>query len=408
MGLAGRWLAMMGALGQARGAAAAPPGGRSRGWSRWRWSDPQTAVLALLVMVVVLGGARRWIKASRARRAADRLLAPDVTLEEIEAAPEHGREGLMPLFRLLEAATGPAHRTAAGRALARLWAQDELIIEEEKAVVTRGFEANWKGRRRYPRAITRGIPIEVAFGVPFLDEAGPGVKASNLEWSYRVTGAERVDLESFTAWAPGVGHARFEIEPRDFAGPGPHRLVLQARARTRGLTDTWELALPHVAFSIEFDPRLEVSAVLTEPDSGRAEAFERAVRLEPRANAEGGDRVYLNLNDHYALRDAPELVIGAPLPCDLAHQVAVEIEGVSGRFSAGTVIVSGDGPAQSERFALGPIVGVPSGAFDGAGEHRLRAILTADAELGWAAPATRSLWPGTITTAWCAVRVVRR
>ena len=60
------------------------------------------------------------------------------------------------------------HRDAAGRAIAALWAQDQLIAEEEQALVRRGYAANWSARRRYPRAIRSEIPITVTYGLPFL------------------------------------------------------------------------------------------------------------------------------------------------------------------------------------------------------------------------------------------------
>jgi hypothetical protein len=42
------------------------------------------------------------------------------------------------------------------------------------------------------------------------------------------------------------------------------------------------------------------------------------------------------------------------------------------------------------------------------GSTRARVILTADPALGWADPEVRSVWPGTIATAWEAVELVRR
>ena len=34
------------------------------------------------------------------------------------------------------------------------------------------------------------IPIEASYGIPFLIEDGPGVRPSNLAWSYRILGSE--------------------------------------------------------------------------------------------------------------------------------------------------------------------------------------------------------------------------
>src|SRR5262249_14366483 len=191
----------------------------------------------------------------------------------------HGRAGMLELFRLLAEGKSEAVRDAAGHALSVLWASDELIAEEEKAVVRRGYQVRWHARRRYPRALKSPIPFEVAFGVPFLRDDGGGVRPGNLEWSYRITGGRRASLEGVSPWAPGPGRARFSLVASDFESDGPPRLVLQARARATGLTDAWELDLPHVPFPFELDSRLEVASLLALPDEARAEQMSRSVRL---------------------------------------------------------------------------------------------------------------------------------
>ncbi len=193
---------------------------------------------------------------------------------------EHGRAGLIELFRLLGTAEKPKVRDAAGRALAILWAKDELIVEEEKALVRRGFAVTWRARRRYPRGLKSPIPIEAAYGVPFLVEGGPGVGPSSLVWSHKILGAERAGLEEATPWREGPVVARFEVDPSDFPTLGPHRLALASKVRVVGLTDSWEIELPHIPFSFEFDPILTVEALLAIPDDTRAAAIERSIRLE--------------------------------------------------------------------------------------------------------------------------------
>jgi len=72
--------------------------------------------------------------------------------------------------------------------------------------------------------------------VPFLTEGGPGVEPGDLEWSHRVTGAKKASLELFSPWTAGAGLAHcFTLVPTDFETQGPHRLVLEAKARTSGL-----------------------------------------------------------------------------------------------------------------------------------------------------------------------------
>jgi hypothetical protein len=322
----------------------------------------------------------------------------------------------MDLFRILGTATDPARRDAAGRALAGLWARDHLIAEEEKAVVRRGYAVSWRARRRYPRELRVPISVEVTYGVPFLLEDGDGIRPTNLEWSHRITGAERQALETFSPWRAGPGRVALTLEPGDFPTDGPHRLVLQARVRPRELTSSWELDLPHIPFSFEFDRLLGPDALLALADAARGESMARAVRLdgaEPMEAEATGQSRYLDLGEAFALRDPPDLVIATPLPCDLAHRIAVEFEGVPGQFAAGSVVLHGQGtpapgPPALRRFALDPIVGLPPGAIDRPGPRRLRVILEADPDRGWAAPEIRSIWPGTIVTAWVAAHVVRR
>jgi len=402
--------------GAANGAAREDGGtGRSaRGWTAYL-ADPRSAVLFFLASAAAIGGGRKLLQEARARRAVAALGGPDPTIEEVEAAAGHGRAGLIDLFRLLGTAAKPETRAAAGRALARIWSEDELIAEEEKALVRRGYAVDWRARRRYPRGLRASIPIGVEYGVPFLVEGGPGVAPTNLEWSHRILGGERARLEEFTPWHAGPGSARFAVDPGDFPSDGPHRLALHARARTVGLTGAWEVDLPHMPFSFEFDPNLAVGALLTLPDDARGAAFARAVRLEPGSPGADADAPrHLDLNADLVLRDPPALAVDAPLPCDLAHAIAIEIEGVPGRFPAGSVVVAGQGSGGTEavtstrRFPLGPIAGMPADAIDRPGERRIRAVLSADPDLGWADPDVRSIWPGTLTTDWATVRVIRR
>src|SRR5207244_4450339 len=135
---------------------------------------------------------------------------------------------------------------------------------------------------------------------------------------------------------------------------------------------------------------LAVDALLALADEARAEAIGRATRLE--AIEPPGDEIsYLPLDADFALRNPPALAVTTPLPCDLAHAVEVEFEGHSGRLAAGAIVLSGQGvkdaaPPSVRVFPLGPIVGLPLGAIDRPGERRLRAVLTANPNLGWADP----------------------
>lgn len=380
------------------------------GGSRWAWlADPRTAVLFVLGSAVLIGGGRRLLMASKARKAADRLADPEVSPAEVLDASGHGRAGLIEFYRLLSEGKTPEVREAAGRALAVVWEADDLIPEEEKAVVARGFDVRWRARRRYPRAMRAPIPIEVRYGLPFLDAEGPGISPEDLEWSHQIAGAERAALERPSDWKAGAGLASFTLDPADFPGNGPHRLVLKAKARTGPrLTSSWEIEPPQVPFSFEFDPRLDADALFTLPDEGKRAALASALRLDDAMPEDDGPR-FLDLPGPFVMRDPPALWLDVPLASDLAHRIELEFEGIPGRFPAGRVVVSGqDQPAGVVEIPIGPVEGLPPDAFDRPGEHRLRAVLVPDADLGWADPDVRSLWPDPIETDWRAVRLIRR
>jgi hypothetical protein len=386
---------------------------RSRNWLR----EPKTAVWIILVAAIALGGWRKLRLAWLARKAVARLEDPRVTPAEVEAAAEHGRAAVWELLRIFSSSTSEPLRQAAGRALARLWFLDQLVAEEEQAIVRRGFTVTWHARRRYPRALRAEIPIAVNFEVPFLDGEPGRVRPENLEWSHRVLGTRRATLEEVSPWAAGRGRASFTIVPRDFETNGPHRLVLQARVRTTGLTDSWEFELPHVPFNLEFDPFLELSAISTLPDSTRDAQIEQAIRLEPGEPRDGEPATFLTLGSQWTMRNPPRLAVTTPLPCDLAHAISVEFEGIGQTFSAGTLILSGQGlvhrsPNDSasaiERIPLREITSIDSSVIERAGQRRVRVALEPVAESGWADPAIRSIWPGQTRTNWVEVEIVRR
>ncbi|MHB1560419.1 MAG: hypothetical protein ACYC61_23450 [Isosphaeraceae bacterium] len=386
-----------------------------RHWLR----EPRSAVWLVLALILGIGGGRRLRWSLRARRAVARLADPAVTPDEIEATAAFGREGAWELLRIFSTPGSNTSRDAAGRALAQLWKDNQLVAEEEQAVVRRGFAVEWKARRRYPRALHAEIPFRASYGVPFLgdDDDTERIRAADLEWSHRVVGARRATLENASPWSRGGGEVAFSIFPDDFPTNGPHRLVLQSRVRTAGLPDAWELDLPHVPFSFDFDPVLRPDAILTLPDATRDVEIAGAIRLRSAEHDDEAPARLVPMGDDWVLRNPPRLVVETPLVCDLAHAVSIELEGVDGRLAAGRVIVSGQGfprekagaPATSEiTFELQPIAGPIGGAIERPGTRRIRAILDADPQLGWADPDVRAVWPGSVATDWVEVEIIRR
>ncbi len=417
-------------LGQlARGRPEMRPAPGLAGW----FTDSRNAVLLVLAGALVIGGGRKLILALKARKMLDALNGPEPGPESFVEATRHGRAAAMDLFRILGSSAASATRNSAGRALSVLWKADELIAEEEKAIVSRGYVASWKARRRYPRALSAPIPIEVAFGVPFLEDEGEGVGPKDLEWSHRIVGTERASMESYSAWQPGAPSASFSIEPRDYPGNGPHRLILQARVRTTTSTTawgaemadgevgakktgatsrlnaSWELELPHIPFSFEFDPNLTMDSLFTLPDAARGAELSGRIRLVEAADA--ANPRFAILNGEWAIRDLANLEVRMPLPCDLAHVVRLEIEGCPDLVAAGAAVVSIHGGSKDRE---GPVIiplvlepNLPPGAIEATGDRRARAILSPDANLGWANPDIRSIWPEEIVTDWQPIRVVR-
>ena len=382
-----------------------------------RLRDPRSAVLVLMTAVLLIGGGRRLLRARAARQAVALLDDPSVSPEAIRAVAQFGRAGLFELFRLFGSASDPAQRTAAGAAIARLWAEDQLVAEEEQAFTRRAYEVTWHARRRYPRELKTEIPIIVSFGLPILESAGPGIAPENLEWSHRILGARRAALEEESPWKKGNGRVEFSVFPDDFESNGPHQLVLETKVRTTGLTTPWEIELPKMAFRFELDPGLQASSLLTLPDEPRAERMNEAVRLEsPTTDAIEPNRP-LPINESLVIRNPPTIIVDRSAPCDLAHRVELEIEGVEGYFEAGRVVVRGQiqrpsgavsDVTQPVRITLKEIRGLDPSRIDRPGRRRIRVRLTADPDLGWGDPEVRSIWPGEIETGWVEVEVSRR
>ncbi len=395
------------------------PARRSLGQRRRGWlAEPKAAVWIILAGIAIVGGGRKLLASWNVRKAIIRLAEADVSPAEIEAAADHGRACVWELLRLYGSDEPEPKRFAAGRALARLWREDQLVAEEEQAIVRRGYRVDWHARRRYPRQLTAPIPITANYGVPFLRDDGRGVGPADLEWSHRVTGARRAALEQDSPWRPGTGRAEIAIIPGDFDSNGPHRLVLETRVRTRGLKSGWEIALPHMPFSFELTPLPTLDSILTLPDETRNQVIRQAVTLVSGDDTEGagGPGVYLPLDPDFMLRLPPRIAVAVPLPCDLAHAIAIEFEEIEGLFPAGRVILSGQAPGPDHAapvsvaqalFDLGAI-DAPRGLIDRPGTSKIRAVLRPDPSIAWADPDVRSVWPGVIETNWVEVEIIRR
>ena len=218
---------------------------------------------------------------------------------------------------------------------------------------------------------------------------------------------------------PGRAASEFTLIPGDFDTNGPHRLVLQTRVRTCGLTDSWQIELPHLPFSFEFDPRLEVSSLLALADEPRGDVINRAVRLvATESTPDARARLLPASERELAIRNPPRVVVATPLPCDLAHRAFLEIDQVAGSLSGRSDRPerAGKRPGRGRRWTrrldrstVGPIAPDSArGRSTGRAGVELRIVLEADPDRGWTDPEIRSIWPGTIETGWVEAEIVRR
>ncbi len=371
-----------------------------------RWiAQPSGSVFLVLVLAIVVGGGLQGMRLLRSRRSVERISGDSPELEAIQEAATCGRAGLVDLFRLLEHPTSPEIRNAAGRALCRLWKADELVAEEEVAILVRGRNVIWKARRKYPRSMNTPITITVDFGPSFLEDSEDSIRPENLLWSYRIAGTGQVSTEQYSPWQSGATRAMIGVDPRHFPSNGPHRLVLHVRAKTHKLTSEWEKELPQVPFTFEFDSNLQMVSLLSTADDARRQVFRHSLSLVmPSTGADTPS--FRPITAAFAIGGPLQIVGQGELPCDLAHRVEVEIEGLSGRISSSLIVAtSGAGfPTQELRISsLETSEEMP----DNPSRARIRAILTPDLGLAWSSPDTRSVWPEPIETAWIEVPLYR-
>ncbi|MBI1323889.1 hypothetical protein GC170_12000 [bacterium] len=385
------------------------------------FADPRRWLFLAVVGFLAIGGGRKWLHGRKGRALADKMADGNASVEEIRQSHRFGRIVVHDLFRVLTEDATPDRRRAALEALVRLWKADELIPEEEKAIVTRSFMTNWQIRRKYPRGLSSPLTIRVDYGLPETgDQDLDAWIRQHLEWSHRLTGTRRASDDQWRKLESPKPGSLFEIIPADFPEDGPHRLILHPRMHVRGLTDNWQLDLPAQTTSFEWDDHLQTGALKGMPDSTRASQWREMLRVRS-ANASESDPVHTEIDDRFALSFPPEPMISflrpgmphAALPCDLAHQVFLEFESVDGRWCLGEWILASnselcEGDAAFFRMPQKFRSAEDAPRLERAGTYRGRFVLEPRPELGWSDPAIRSVWPESITTGWFDVEVVRK
>lgn len=391
---------------------------RAEGPKSSPFSDPRRWLFLAVVGFLVIGGGRKWLHGRKGRSLADRLAAGTATIDEIRDANTYGRIVVHDLFRVLAEGQTQEHRIAATEALVKLWRADELIPEEEKAIVSRSFSVDWRIRRKYPKGLKGPIEIRARFDLPKLNDDELNLWLwQHLRWSYRVTGTRRASDDTWQSDKDRRGLLRLVIMAEDFPDDGPHRIVLQTKAETQDLTDQWSVELPAQSISFETDEKLSIGALAGMPDSSRAESMLHAVKPQPYDNPYPSFSV---VDDRFAIRNPPVFAIGSRLPADLAHQAILELDGIAGRWSIGEWVVAGRSTSpvseretvdQASVFRLWPETLDRLGdaaTLERGGNYRARVVLEPRPERGWSDPDIRSVWPEPITTGWFEVEIVRR
>jgi len=393
---------------------------RAEGPKSSPFADPRRWLFLAVVGFLVVGGGRKWLHGRKGRDLADRLAAGTATVDELRDANRYGRIVVHDLFRVLTEGQSQEHRIAATEALVKLWRADELIPEEEKAIVSRSFSVDWRIRRKYPKGLTGPIAIRAFFGLPKLndDELNRWLY-QHLRWTYRVTGTRRASDDIWQSAEELPGQVRMIVMAEDFPDEGPHRIVLLMKAETKDLTDQWSLELPAQSISFETDDKLSIGALAGMPDSSRAEMMRSAV--EHWVPDERPDAAFSVLDDRFAIRNPPGFKVVSRLPADLAHQAILEFEGIAGRWSIGECVVSERSTSQVDKneFVETTFIVIrtwpeildrlgDAATLERGGNYRARVILEPRPERGWSDPDIRSVWPEAITTTWFEVEIVRR
>lgn len=381
-------------------------------------ADPRRWMFISVVAFLMFGGGRKWLKSIHGRRLADKIAHGTANPDEILGSYRYGRVVVQDLFEALTGGASDEIRHSAFEALVRLWQADELIAEEEKAIVTRSFQIKWNHRRKYPVSLNGTFDISATYGLFELkDSELQRWLSDHSRWSYRIQGTRRAVDEQWKQNLCDPPFALTEINSRDFPENTVHRIALFVRFRTFNQTSNWEIELPSQPTSFEWDLNLELNALLAPIVESELDVFTNAMNWQPASlpgPGQEGPRL-VQISPGFAIHNPPETVISSPLPRDLSHAVFIELQGVTGLIPAGEWLIacrkSSENLFQSYRsgshWDVSPDSYIDDQLIGHAGRFQMRLVLKPIAHRGWANPEIRSVFNSKISFPWVEIEIVR-
>lgn len=393
------------------------PGQRSGLKTQNPMADPRRWMFIAIVAFLVIGGGRKWLKSVHGRRISDKIADGTASPEEIRSSFQFGRIVVADLLQVLTEGKTPEIRNSAFESLVQLWKADELISEEEKAIVTRSVQIEWHQRRKYPRALTGSFQISARLGFP--DTADQTVNQwlqSHLQFSRRLTGSRRAAYEVWQAVPHHSADVQAELHAGDFPEDQVHRIALFVKVKTDDLTSSWELELPAFPTSFEWDRHLNLNALAGPAIDSEMATIQNAFnwRTNQISNSQENPRI-VPISDSFAIRNPPDLYVELPMPRDLSHQAFIEIKGCESLIPAGSWIMatrnkidpSANSEIKCQNWSIAPDSIVADDKIGHGGKFELRVVLEPSPERGWSDPEIRSVYPNQIKTAWTEIEIVR-
>ena len=388
------------------------PGQRRDGQNPSPMVDPRRWIFIAVVAFLIFGGIRRWMAARAGQKTADRIANGIASQDEIRNSFRHGRAVLPDLLAMLGEETSIDQKKAAFEALLRLWQADELIPEEEKAILTRAFQIRWKQRRKLPRDFSGIFQIHVFIGLPEIeDESCRQWLKSHLTWEMRVSGTRRATDDQWKKINDSEMKLVIEINSRDFPEETVHRIMLHTRATTTHLTSNWVLDLPSQSTSFEWETHLKALALRADFDDAESKEMQSGLIWRESELESNQESQLLQISHSFGIFKLPTPQLKLPLPRDISHDVILIIDGINSHISLNHAVMEcRQQPASTQQIRTLPLKIqnlIADDQISHAGKYKARLILKPRPELGWADPEIRSVWPESLEFPSIEIEIVR-